>query len=93
MFRQYSEHIVDDASVQSGIVQGVDEDVVHVNGDVPFVDQVAKNEIHHGLECGWCIGKAEEHHHRFEKASIGFKGSFPLVAIVDVDVIISPLNV
>src|SRR5713101_4192060 len=30
-----------------------DQDVVHINEDLPCVNEVFEHLIHHGLECGW----------------------------------------
>jgi hypothetical protein len=44
----------------------VDEDVIHVDRDVSFIDQLAEQVVHHQLEGGGGIGESEKHHHRFE---------------------------
>ena len=49
--------------------------------------------IHHGLEGGWGIGEAKEHHRQFEKSSIGFKSGLPLVTVVDLNVVVAPLDI
>jgi hypothetical protein len=71
----------------------VDEDVVHVNGDVAFIDQLSKDEIHHRLERGGRVRESEKHDHGFEEPTIGLEGRFPLVTISNAYIIISPSDV
>ena len=71
----------------------MDEDVVHVNRDVTFVDEFTEEVIHHGLEGCRGVCEAEEHDHRFEEAAIRFECSLPLVAIVHADVVIPPTDI
>jgi hypothetical protein len=40
---------------------GKDQDVVEIDGDDAFSDQVLKDLIHHPLEGGWIIGEAKVH--------------------------------
>ena len=49
--------------------------------------------IHKPLECGGGVSHTEEHHHRFEEAFVSKEGTFPLVAILDTYVVITPTNV
>ncbi len=39
----------------------VDGYVVHIDGDVPFIDEVTEYCIHHGLEGCWRVHQTEEH--------------------------------
>ena len=71
----------------------MDKNIVHVNRDVSFIDEFPKDEIHHGLEGRWGICKAEEHDHWFEQTAVRFKGCFPLVAIADTYVIVTPSDI
>ena len=49
--------------------------------------------IHHSLEGGWAVCETEEHYQRFEQSSIGPKGTFPLVTLVNVNVVVPPVNI
>jgi hypothetical protein len=40
---------------------GKDQDVVEVDGDSAFSDQVQEDLVHHGLEGRWAIGEAKVH--------------------------------
>ncbi|ETW82513.1 hypothetical protein HETIRDRAFT_315898, partial [Heterobasidion irregulare TC 32-1] len=43
-------------------VFGKYEDVVHIYGYFPCCNEFSEDHVHHGLESGWRVGKAEEHH-------------------------------
>ena len=75
------------------VVRCVDEDVVHIDSDVTFVDQFSENEVHHGLEGGWSVRETKEHDHRFEKAAVCLKGGFPLVSVTNAYVVVPPSNI
>ena len=45
------------------------------------------------LEGGGGVGETEEHHCRFKESFVGNEGSFPLMPIFDLDIIVSPLDV
>ena len=70
-----------------------DQDVVHVAYDHPLADKTMENVIHHSLESGWGVTKAEEHHPRFVQPVVGGKGGLPLVPLLDPDVVETPLKV
>ena len=42
------------------------------------------------LEGGRGVGETKEHDCRFKEAFVGDKGSFPLVSILDMDIVVSP---
>jgi hypothetical protein len=71
----------------------VDKDVVHINCYISFIDEVTEYVVHHGLEGGRGVGESEEHHHWFEESSVCFECGLPLVAIVDADVIVPPVDI
>jgi len=35
---------------------GVDSYIVHVDRDIPSIDEVSEYGVHHGLECGRGVG-------------------------------------
>ena len=93
IFGQDAKYVIDNPSVEVYVIWCMDEDVIHVNGDVAFVDQFAKDEVHHGLERGRGIRETEKHDHGLEKAAVRFKGGFPLVAVSNTYVVVSPSDV
>jgi hypothetical protein len=71
----------------------VNEDVVHVNRNVSFIDEFAEKVIHHGLEGGGGIREAKEHDHWFEQAAICLERGFPLVTIAHANVVVPPTDI
>ena len=76
-----------------GRVGGVNEEVIHVNDKPFFCNHVAKRVVHEALEGGGGISETKEHHGWFEESLIGDKGGFPLMPVLDSDIIIPPSNV
>ena len=85
--------IVDHTAVQCGVVQRVDEDVVHVDRDIAFVDEFAEKVVHHRLKGGGGICEAKEHDHWFEETVIRLECGLPLVAVVHADIVIPPMDI
>ena len=74
-------------------VRGGDEEVIHVDDKPPFSDHVLERVIHESLEHGRGIAKAKEHDGGFEESFVGDEGRFPLVAILDADIVVPPMDV
>ena len=68
-------------------------DVVHVDNNLSSIDEVAEEVVHYGLESGEGVGKAEEHHERFEKPSVHLECHLPFIAILHLDVVIAPSDI
>ena len=66
----------------------MDEDVVHVDCNIAFVDEFTEKMIHHRLESCGCIREAKEHDHWFEEAAIRLECGLPLIAISHTDVVV-----
>ena len=71
----------------------MDENIIHINCNVTFVDEFAEKVVHHGLEGHRGICEAEEHDHWFEEAAIRLERSLPLVAVVHANVVIPPVDI
>src|ERR1700677_4883557 len=71
-------------------ILGENENIIHVDDDVSFVNEVLQNSVHHGLERGRRIGKSEEHDCRFKAASICGKGGFPFVSFFYPKIVVYP---
>src|ERR1700748_1456910 len=67
-----------------------DEDVIHVYCHSPFFYKLPKQFIHHCLEGGWAVTKAEEHDQWFEKSSIGSKSCLPFISFPYTDIVVAP---
>ena len=71
----------------------MDEDIIHVDCDISFIDQFVEKMIHHQLEGGWGIGESKKHHHWFEEASVHLKRGLPLISITNSDIVVAPSDV
>ena len=71
----------------------VDKEVIHVDNEPSFCDHIAKGVIHELLKGGRGIGETEEHYSWFEESFMSDKSSFPLMPVLDLDVVISPLDI
>ena len=49
--------------------------------------------IHESLECGGSVTKSKEHDSGFKQSHGSDKGGLPLVLFLNVDVVVSPMNV
>ena len=67
-----------------------DEDVIQVDDDVPLVDEVPEDVIHHPLKGRWGVAESKEHDRGLVQTSIGPEGSLPLVAFLDANVVVPP---
>ena len=70
---------------------GGDQKVIHINVKPALVEFLTENLIHHCLEYGQWIAKSEEHDKWFKAALICDKGSFPFIAFLDLNIIVSPV--
>jgi len=70
-----------------------DEDVVQIDHNYAFRDEVLKDVVHHCLEGGGTVHEAEEHDKGLIQAAVGPKGGFPLVSFLYPDVVEAPLDV
>ena len=67
--------------------------IIHIDFKPSFSDHVREDMIHKGLECRRCIAKTKEHHCGFIKTKGSDEGCFPLIQFLDLNVVVSPLNV
>jgi hypothetical protein len=70
-----------------------DEDVIQVDTDHTFGNEILENVIHHGLESGWTVSETEKHHQRFEKSSVGVECGLPLITFLDSDIVVTPMDI
>ena len=76
-----------------GGVRRVDKKVVHVDHEPSFCNHIAKGVVHEPLKGGRRIGETKEHYGWFKESFMGDEGGFPLVSILDMDIVISPVDV
>jgi hypothetical protein len=70
-----------------------DKDVVQVDTDHSFRDEVLEDVVHHGLKIGQTIGETKEHDQRFKEFLVGAECSFPLVTFFDLDIVVPPVDI
>jgi hypothetical protein len=69
------------------------EDVIQIDCDFAFSNQICEDGIHQCLEHGRQVDKPKEHDARFEKTLIGDEGCFPFIAFFDSDAVVAPTNI
>ena len=70
-----------------------DENVVQIDYDHAFRDKVLEDVVHHRLEGGGTVCKAEEHDQGFEQAAVGLEGGFPLISFLYLDIVKAPADI
>jgi len=70
-----------------------DEDVVQVDHDHAFRDEVLEDVVHHRLEGGGTVREPEEHDKGLVQAAVGLEGRLPLVSFLYPDVVKPPPDV
>ena len=70
-----------------------DEEIVHVDNKPSFSDHVSEGIIHESLKGGGGVGESKEHDCRFKEAFVGDEHCFPLVAVLDPNIVVSPTNI
>ena len=71
-------------------IQGgsIDEDVIQVDGNLACGDKLHENGVHKGLEGCQGVGQFEQHHLRFEEASVCGECGLPFIIGFDLNVVI-----
>jgi len=70
-----------------------DEDVIQIDHDYTFQDEVLKDVVHHRLEGGGTVREAKEHDKGFVQAAVGPEAGLPLVSFLYSDIVEAPLDV
>ena len=66
---------------------------LYVNDEPSFSNHILEGVIHELLEHCRGVSEFEEHYGWFKECFVGDKGSFPLVAVFDADVVVTPADV
>jgi len=64
-----------------------DEDVVQIDHDHAFRDEVLEDVVHHRLEGGGAVREAEEHDKGLVQAMVGWEGTLPFVSFLYLDIV------
>ncbi|KDQ30026.1 hypothetical protein PLEOSDRAFT_1027867, partial [Pleurotus ostreatus PC15] len=72
---------------------GVDQNVIQIDNDHTFRNELPEEVVHHGLEGRWAIRQSEEHYQRLEESTRSPERGLPLVALLDPDVVETPPDV
>ena len=75
------------------VIVRVDEEVVHIDDKPSFSNHIPEGVGHESLESGGVIGHAKEHNCGLIESPVGNEGGFPLVSVLDSDIVISPLHI
>jgi len=70
-----------------------DEDVVQIDHDHTFRDEVLEDVVHHRLEGGGTVREAKEHDKGLVQAVVGPEGGLPLVSFLYPDIVKAPPDV
>jgi len=70
-----------------------DEDVVQIDHNHAFRDEVLEDVVHHRLEGGGTVREAEEHDKGFVQAAVGPEGGLPFISFIYLDVVEAPSDV
>ena len=70
-----------------------DEDVVQVDHDYTFCNELFKDVIHHHLEGSWAVCETEEYNKWFKQSAVRSESGLPFVTFLDADIVEAPPNV
>jgi hypothetical protein len=71
----------------------VDEDIIEVDADNTFHNQILENVVHHHLEGRWGVGESKKHHQWFIEATIFSKCCLPLITLLHAYIVVPPSDV
>ena len=72
------------------LIQGVDQQVVHINYQPALCDVISEEIAHEGLEHGQGVAHSKEHDVQFEQSKWGGESGLSMVLWLDEEVAVSP---
>ena len=93
MFLKSLEYLPGVFMMKGDVIFGVDPQVIHVDLYPFLLQHVHKNIIHECLKCRGGIAKSKEHDCGFKESHGGNESGFPLILLLDADIIVFPANV
>ncbi|KAG5327783.1 hypothetical protein C0989_011131 [Termitomyces sp. Mn162] len=90
-----AEAFQDEASDQTVFLQhfGIDEDVIKIYTHYALCYKVPEDVVHHGLKGGRAVGESEEHNEWLKQSPVGPEGGLPLISLLDVHIVVTPLDI
>lgn len=79
--------------MKRGVLSCMNAQVIHIDFQPSFWEDVGEDVIHETLECGRCIVEPEEHNCQFKQTKGGDEGSFPLILLLNANVVVTPSDV
>ena len=74
-------------------VSGPDENIIKIDCNLVFSDEICKDVIHQSLECSWAVTEPKVHNTGFKESTINDKGSFPFVTFLNPDVVVASSDI
>ena len=75
------------------VIGGGDEEVIHVDDEPSLNDHILEWVVHEPLEGSGGVTEAEEHDCWFKQFFVGDEDRFPLVSILNMNVVVPPSDV
>ena len=73
-----------------GFIGGEYKKVIHIDNQPPFGYHIPERVVHETLESCRGVTEAEEHNCWLEETTVGDEGSFPLMSVFNLDIVIPP---
>ena len=77
----------------SNSIRKIDEEIIHIDNKPSFCNHIMERVVHELLKGGGRVGKAKEHYSCLKKSFVDNEGGFPLVSILDMNIVIFPANI
>ena len=72
---------------------GVKSKVIHVDFEPAFGNHVSENMVHEGLKSPGGIANSKEHDGWFKQSERSDECSFPLIFLINMEIVVTPANV
>jgi hypothetical protein len=69
------------------------QDVIHIDENLPGGNEVTKDGVHHGLKYSRGIGEAKKHDKGSKHATVGLEGGLPFIPLLNADIVVAPADV
>jgi hypothetical protein len=69
------------------------DNVIQIDCDFAFSNQICEDGIYQCLECGGQVGEPKEHDTRLKKTLVGDEGCLPFITFFDPDIMVASTNI